>query len=100
MEVGQFLLGLSLRNIAHPVESVDTLTKCLLQVVNHAEYTLLARLGEVFLAVHLADGLAQDAVDQSSGLLPQGVILRLTCQRLRKCEVRATQVLCQTRGTT
>ena len=82
MEVGQLLLGLSLRGITHPVEGVDTLAESLLQVVHHREGPLLARLREVFLAVHLTDGFAQDAVDQSSGLFPQRIILRLTRQSL------------------
>ena len=87
VEVSQFLFCLGLGSLAHPVESLYALAQSRLQVAHHCQHALLACFGEIPLAVHLADGIAQHAVDQVGGLFPQVVVLRLSCERLHKGEV-------------
>ena len=63
---------------AHPLLCVDTLTECLLEVLDELEHTLLVRCWEVLPAIHLTDSHTEYAVDCAYRTLPTWTWLLLT----------------------
>ena len=74
-EGGELLAGLGLGGVGHPVQGVDVLAEGDLQILHQVEHLLLGALREELGNVHLADGLAEDAVGHAHGALPARFLL-------------------------
>ena len=89
----KLVLGLCLGGLAHPCSLADALGQCCLQVADNLQHALLAACREVFLAVHLSDGIAEDGVYERVGTLPAGKVCRLAAQCLAELELRLAELV-------
>ena len=94
-EVFEFVLRLSFCGVAHPCCLADTLSECRLQVAYNLRHTFLARLGEIFLAIHLTYGVAEHTVYKAVGTLPSWHVLLLSAQLAVELKVCLAEIVGQ-----
>ena len=82
----QLLQCLGFSRVAHPGVLLQTVLEGLLQVLHQTVDALFATLGEVFLDVEFADGLAQTPADGGDGTLPAWLLLLHATDDLRGLE--------------
>ena len=96
LEGGQLLAGADLRLVGHPLQRVDVLAQCGLEVLHQLQHALLILFGEVLPDVHLAHGHVEDAVGGGHGALPAGTGLLLAGHlTAEEVERRSVEIVAQ-----